>query len=64
MGIPPKQYVLQKKMALANKLIREGISPTDAASELGYENYSSFYRMYVKQYGVMPKNTRRHREKA
>lgn len=63
MGIPPKQYVLQKKMALANKLIREGVSPTDAASELGYENYSSFYRMYVKQYGIMPKRTHPPREK-
>ena len=61
MGIPPKQYVLQKKMALANKLIREGVSPSDAASELGYENYSSFYRMYVKQYGMIPRDTKRHR---
>jgi AraC-like DNA-binding protein len=60
MGITPKQYVLQKKMALANKMIEDGVSPTEAAAQLGYENYSSFYRIYVKQYGVMPKKAKKH----
>lgn len=57
MGITPKQYILQKKLALANKMILEGFTPTDVAEQLGYENYSSFYRMYVKKYGVMPRKT-------
>jgi methylphosphotriester-DNA--protein-cysteine methyltransferase len=64
MKISPKQYILQKKLALANKMIGEGISPTETAVQLGYENYSSFYRMYVKQYDTMPKRTRRSKEKA
>lgn len=58
MKISPKQYILQKKLALANKMMGEGLSPTETAIQLGYENYSSFYRMYVKQYGVMPRKTR------
>ncbi len=54
MHISPKQYVLQKKLALAHKLIRDGTPPTTAALRLGYENYSNFYRLYQKQYGVSP----------
>ena len=57
MQVSPKQYILQKKMALANQLINDGYAPTEAAARLGYENYSSFYRMYVKQYGVMPRKS-------
>ena len=55
MKISPKQYILQKKLAFANKLIQDGISPTYVAIQLGYDNYSNFYRMFLKQYGESPK---------
>ena len=48
MNISPKQYILQKKLAYAEKLIREGIPITAAAKQVGYDNYSNFYRMYRK----------------
>ena len=48
MNISPKQYVLQKKLALASKLIDEGLPRTVAAIQVGYENYSNFYRLYRK----------------
>ncbi len=54
MKISPKQYILQKKMALASKLIQEGELPTRAAIQVGYENYSDFYRMYQKHFGINP----------
>ena len=54
MGISPKQYILQKKMAMANKLIREGVPPTQAAIQVGYDNYSTFYRAYRKFFSVNP----------
>ncbi|MBQ7921914.1 MAG: helix-turn-helix domain-containing protein [Clostridia bacterium] len=53
MNISPKQYILQKRMALANKLIRDGMSVTAAAKRVGYENYSNFYRMYRKHFGTV-----------
>lgn len=56
MNISPKQYILQKKLSFAHKLIREGTPPTVAAFRIGYENYSNFYRMYLKRYGVNPAN--------
>ena len=54
MKISPKQYILQKKLALANKWIGEGIPPTVAAIRLGYENYSNFYRLYRRHSGKSP----------
>ena len=54
MNISPKQYILQKKLALASKLIGEGTPPTVAASQIGYENYSNFYRIYLKHFGTSP----------
>ena len=54
MGITPKQYILQKKLALAHKLISGGMSPTLAAMQIGYDNYSNFYRMYRKVFAAAP----------
>lgn len=48
MKISPKQYILQKKLAYADKLIGEGVPRTEAALRIGYENYSNFYRLYKK----------------
>ena len=54
MSISPKQYILQKKLALASKLIDEGVPHTVAAMQVGYENYSNFYRLYKKHCGHSP----------
>lgn len=48
MKTSPKQYILQKKLAVASKLIDEGMPRTAAAMQVGYENYSNFYRLYRK----------------
>ncbi len=54
MNISPMQYISQKKLALADKLIRDGTPATVAAMQTGYENYSNFYRMYRKRFGRSP----------
>jgi AraC-like DNA-binding protein len=48
MNISPKQYIIQKKLAVASKLISEGVPHTVAAMQVGYENYSNFYRLNKK----------------
>lgn len=48
MNISPKQYILQKKLSAAQKLMDEGVPHTIAAMQIGYENYSNFYRLYQK----------------
>ena len=54
MKISPKQYILRKKLATARKMIAEGVPPTLAAVQVGYESYSNFYRQYLKHYGTAP----------
>ena len=54
MKTSPKQYILQKKMAFAAKLIQDGTLPTQAAMQIGYDNYSDFYRIYKKYFGESP----------
>ena len=49
MNISPKQYIIQKKLALAEKLIDGGMPRTEAAMRVGYSNYSDFYRAYKKK---------------
>ncbi len=61
MKISPKQYIIQKKLALAQKLIGEGMPPTEAALLVGYEDYSNFYRAYRKCFGKSPSERKRDR---
>lgn len=58
MGIPPGRYVLQKKLAFAQKMIREGHPPSLVAAQIGYKNYGTFYRMYRKQFQSIPSGDR------
>lgn len=49
MKIGLMDYVKQKKIYLAEELIRdERISPTEASRRLGFTDYSTFYRLYKK----------------
>ena len=54
MKVSPKKYIIQKKLAFADKLIRDGLSPSLAAIRIGYDNYSNFYRMYIKYFDSAP----------
>ena len=48
------KYVLEKRLILENKKIRQSVNPTVAASESGFADYSGFYRQYKKMFGVSP----------
>ena len=54
MKISPTKYILQKKMALATKLIRSGVPATLAAAQVGYSDYSGFYKIYKKHTSRAP----------
>lgn len=47
-------YVTVKRMALAHTLLAQGEAPTHIYSRCGFADYSTFYRAYVKAYGVSP----------
>jgi AraC-like DNA-binding protein len=54
MKVSVKQYIIQKKISYAAKLITEGVAAGEAAQRIGYDNYSDFYKMYRKHFGVSP----------
>lgn len=56
MKTPIIQYVRTKKILAAHKMIEEGAKPYQVARELGFDDYSTFYRSYVSIIGSAPAN--------
>ncbi|HWQ30485.1 MAG TPA: AraC family transcriptional regulator, partial [Negativicutes bacterium] len=54
-GYTIHSYILQKRLILANSLIKSGRSMTEACTECGFGDYSSFVRAFKKMYGLSPK---------
>jgi len=54
MNISIYQYILKKRLIMARHKIIEGESATKAATDCGFNDYSSFYRRYKKQFQVAP----------
>lgn len=54
MNISVYQYILRKKLILAQQKIREGEPATSAAILCGFNDYSGFYKQYKKMFGVSP----------
>ncbi len=54
MNISVYQYILRKKLILAQQKIQDGESATTAAMLCGFNDYSSFYKQYKKMFGVSP----------
>lgn len=54
-GFSIGEYIVSKRLAAARNLIKENIPATHACAECGFNDYSSFYRLYIKRFGVSPK---------
>ena len=48
------QYVTIKRLAKAQMLLQQGEKPTKVCYLCGFNDYSAFYRAYMKQYGYGP----------
>ncbi len=55
MGLSLYQYVIKKRLSLTRHAISAGEDITRACEQAGFNNYSSFYRAFVKEYGISPK---------
>ena len=56
MEVPVMQYIRNRKCVYAHRLLTAGTAPKDAAEQSGFEDYSAFYRNYVKIYGTSPRH--------
>lgn len=54
-GSTVKNYINAKRLANAKRMMLNGILPTRAAELNGFNDYSSFYRAFCKEYGKTPK---------
>ena len=54
MNISLYQYILRKRLILAQQKIQDGESATTAALQCGFNDYSSFYKQYKKMFGTVP----------
>ncbi len=54
-GMTIHQYVNKKRFAKVRDFVKAGMSITEAALAAGYESYSAFYRVFVKEFGQNPR---------
>ncbi|MBC8559637.1 AraC family transcriptional regulator [Fumia xinanensis] len=47
-------YILSKRVSLARRLIRQGVSASDAGEKCGFSDYSNFYKAFVRKTGLSP----------
>lgn len=58
MGISFYRCVTQKRLIAAKKLIDSGISLDATAEQVGFTDYSSFFRAFKQEYGIAPRQYR------
>ena len=49
------QYLTKKRLVLAKNLLRKGIPIHNIYQECGFQDYTSFFRTFKKEYGITPK---------
>lgn len=54
MHIPIMKYIRSKKIIHAHSLIQGGAKPQDVCERLNFNDYSTFYRQYLKVIGISP----------
>lgn len=54
-GYTITQYVNYKRILAVSELYKQGMSLTQASIEAGFNSYTHFYKMYVRQFGKPPK---------
>lgn len=54
-GMPIQQYIIEKRITQAKKLLRMGNPPIDVCFLCGFNNYSNFSRTFSKHLKLSPK---------
>ena len=59
----PKQYIVAKRLVLAQNKIRAGAKATEIYQDCGFNDYTTFFRNYVKHFGYPPSGESEHEVK-
>ena len=51
-------FVTKRRMAMAEKLIREGMPLEQVGKAAGYQDHSTFYRAFRQHFGISPREYR------
>lgn len=54
-GLTVNKYISHKRIHLVQELYSQGMPLIHASAEAGFENYSTFHKMYIKEVGRSPK---------
>lgn len=53
-GMTPHAYATQRRLQLARRLLRRGLSPAQASAEVGFADQSHMTRLFSRSYGMTP----------
>lgn len=59
MGISFYQCVTQNRLIASKTLIEQNIALETVAEQVGFNDYSSFYRAFKQEYGISPRQYRK-----
>jgi len=55
-GCSVHQYITQKRLLAAARLLRSGVSAQNACARCGFQDYSAFQRAFRRQFGMTPRD--------
>lgn len=58
MGVSFYRYVTQRRLIAAKPLIEKGVPLEDVCLQVGFSDYSGFYRAFKQEYGISPRQYR------
>ena len=59
LGVSFYRYVTQRRLIAAKTLIQHGIPLETVSQEVGFSDYSTFYRAFKQEYGISPRGYRK-----
>lgn len=54
-GTSVHRYIMKKRLLIARQLMAQGVRPSQVWSEVGFGDYTGFYRAFKNEYGVTPR---------